>query len=116
MMYYKLSIDGFLLGLLHAGYYEGAAKLHENISRDRLKEVMKLTKVKLHLAVFFTLITFSVFGQSNSNVYLYVGSFTSGEAAEGIVVYDFNTNDGKLTEVERKGSLINPSVCHLLVN
>lgn len=108
-MYYQHRIPGFLPGLLHAGCYEVIAKPKKPILRDRLNEVMKLTKIKLHLAVLFTLVAFSAFGQSDSKVFLFVGSFTSGEATEGIIVYDFNTDDGKLTEVEREDDLINPS-------
>jgi 6-phosphogluconolactonase len=66
-------------------------------------------KIKSYLTIVLALSTCFVFGQVSSNTYLFVGSYTSGEEAKGIVVYAFNTDNGKLTEVEREDSLINPS-------
>jgi len=70
---------------------------------------MILRKTAPYLTILLFLTTFLLFGQSSSEAYLFVGSYTSGKKAEGIVVYTFNTNTGKLTEVEREGNLINPS-------
>ena len=66
-------------------------------------------KSKYYLTIFLVLITFFVFGQYSSKTYLFVGTYTLGVKAEGIVVYDFNTDSGELNEVERVDNLVNPS-------
>lgn len=65
--------------------------------------------MRTNFLILLFLTTCSVFSQTSSNTYLFVGSYTSGEVANGIVVYDFNTDNGKLTEIEREGGVINPS-------
>lgn len=45
-----------------------------------------------------------------------MGSYTEGKKSEGIFVYEFNPNNGKLKEVEREGNLINPSFITLSPN
>ncbi len=52
----------------------------------------------------------------NSTTYLFAGSYTEGEQAEGIYVYAFNEETGELTEVERKPNLVNPSFITLSPN
>lgn len=66
--------------------------------------------MKLILFIVLTFITsLYSFGQNESRTFLYVGSYTSGELAEGIYVYEFHTETGKLEEIQRIDSLINPS-------
>ena len=65
--------------------------------------------IQFYLTIFLALTTCFIFGQDSSKTYLFVGSYTSGEKTEGIYVYDFNTDTGELTEVEKDDSLINPS-------
>lgn len=57
-----------------------------------------------------------VFGQNISRTYLFVGSYTSGEKDEGIVVFDFDSETGELTAVEREDNLINPSYLSISPN
>ena len=65
--------------------------------------------MKFYITIFLAIATCLAFGQDSSKTYLFVGSYTSGEAAEGITVYDFNKDNGELNEIERVDSLINPS-------
>ena len=65
--------------------------------------------IQFFISVFLAMSICFVFGQDSSRTYLFVGSYTSGEKAEGIVVFDFDLETGKLIEVEREGNLINPS-------
>lgn len=66
-------------------------------------------KIQIYLSLLLALSTCLVFGQNSSMTYLFVGSYTSGEKAEGICVYEFNTENGELTEVAKGHNLINPS-------
>lgn len=62
------------------------------------------------LFIIIFLFSFGVaLGQSSARTYLFVGSYTEGENAEGIYVYEFNSSTGTLKEVEREDNLINPS-------
>lgn len=51
-----------------------------------------------------------------SNVFLFVGSYTDGVKKEGIYVYEFDLINGALTEVEREADLINPSFLTISAN
>lgn len=64
------------------------------------------------------LLLFLSIGCSNktSKTFLFIGSYTGGEAAEGIYVYGFNTQTGNLIEVEREANVINPSFISLAPN
>lgn len=58
----------------------------------------------------FAFLVFAFFScQSPSKTYLFVGSYTDGQKAEGIYVYKLKNKTGALIEVEREGNLINPS-------
>jgi hypothetical protein len=55
--------------------------------------------------------------QESPKTYLFVGSYTGGESADGIYVYELNQDNGELKNVEIAGNLINPSFhFHLMVN
>lgn len=73
-------------------------------------------QIKFNITILLLFATCFVFGQYNSRIYLFVGSYTSGEEAEGIVVFAFNPETGKLTEVEKEGNLINPSFLSISPN
>lgn len=75
-----------------------------------------MTKIKFHITILLLLATCFVFGQNHSKTFLFVGSYTSGEKAEGIVVFDFDTETGELKEVEKEDNLINPSFLSISPN
>lgn len=54
--------------------------------------------------------------QTTSKMFLFVGSFTDGKAKEGIYVYEFNTDNGSMKEIEREAGLINPSFLAISAN
>jgi len=62
-------------------------------------------KIVLISVLFFTISSWS---QNNLKTYLFIGSLTEKENSDGIYVYDFNTKNGELTELERGGNLIDP--------
>ncbi|GLR19852.1 lactonase family protein [Portibacter lacus] len=66
-------------------------------------------KIKLYLSIFLICTTNLLISQDNNKTYLFAGSYTSGEKAEGIIVYNFNPETGALNEVEREDDLVNPS-------
>ncbi|WP_052432242.1 lactonase family protein [Flammeovirga pacifica] len=66
-------------------------------------------KTQFFLTLIFSMISYFVLGQEKVKTYLYVGSYTGGQPSEGIYVYDFDTETGRLTEIERKDKLVNPS-------
>lgn len=66
-------------------------------------------KLQFYVAIYLALVTSFSFGQDSSRTILYAGSYTSGEIAKGIGVYEFNHETGILTEVEKEDSLVNPS-------
>ncbi len=51
--------------------------------------------------------------EGGSKTYLFAGSYTAGEAAQGIIVFEFNMESGSLHEVHRLDSLVNPSFLSL---
>lgn len=51
-----------------------------------------------------------------SQFYLLVGTYTSGNNSEGIYVYDFNEDNGHMTEVSRTNHVENPSYMALSAN
>jgi 6-phosphogluconolactonase (cycloisomerase 2 family) len=61
-----------------------------------------MRKLQAYFTLFLTIGTCFAFAQNSAKTYLFVGSYTSGEKIEGIGVYDFNTETGELTEVERE--------------
>ncbi len=65
--------------------------------------------IRTILTAFFALSFGFITGQNKSKTFLFVGSFTQGEKTDGIYVYEFNSNNGELKEVEREGDLVNPS-------
>ncbi|MGB0864465.1 MAG: lactonase family protein [Saprospiraceae bacterium] len=73
-------------------------------------------KQPFNLTVFLIFIASFAFGQDSSKIYLFVGSYTSGESSEGIAVYKLNTQTGELTEVERASNLVNPSFLTIAPN
>lgn len=75
-----------------------------------------MRKLRTYFTFFLLLVTGFAFAQNSAKTYLFVGSYTDGEKTEGIAVYDFNTETGELTEVEREGNLVNSSFLTLSPN
>jgi len=65
--------------------------------------------MRLYLLTLLFLFVYHAYGQDKSKTYLFVGSYTNGEVAEGICVYEFNSIDGRLQEVYKESNLINSS-------
>lgn len=65
--------------------------------------------MKLYLTILYIFLQGSVLAQNKSKTFLFVGSYTDGKKADGIYIYEFNTKNGKLKEVERGEEIINPS-------
>lgn len=72
-------------------------------------------KIYNTVLLYFLISVSTIFGQQ-SNTYLFLGSYTDGEIGNGILVYQFDTLSGKLTEVERVGGLVNSSFLTLSPN
>lgn len=53
---------------------------------------------------------------SENKYYLLVGTYTNGNASEGIYVYDFNDTSGHMTEVFHTNHVVNPSYMALSAN
>ena len=65
--------------------------------------------MKINLIIFFVISFIHVFGQNTSKTFLFVGSYTEGEPATGIYVYEFSPKNGSLKEVQIIDNIINPS-------
>jgi len=61
-----------------------------------------------HLFIFLTVIVFCSC-KTPSKTFLFAGSYTGGEKAEGIYVFEFDDSTGELKQIEKEGNLINPS-------
>lgn len=59
--------------------------------------------------IFVSLISFYSIGQNDTSSFLYVGSYTGGKSSVGIYVFQINSADSSITEIQRCDSLINPS-------
>lgn len=73
-------------------------------------------KTPIYITALLAFVTCFCFGQNTSSTFLYVGSYTSGEQAAGITVFNFNTETGHLREVEKVGQLVNPSYLSIAPN
>ncbi len=62
----------------------------------------------MKLKFFFLLLTIGFFSCTNSNIPLYVGTYTNGDS-EGIYQFQFNTETGELTNKQLAATTENPS-------
>jgi len=75
-----------------------------------------MNDLKILLTFLLTCILSSTFGQNNSKIFLFVGTYTEGKPDLGIYVYEFNSKSGQLKLRSNAENIINPSFLTITPN